>query len=120
MIAQHHNNPKYFFCIQICEQEVYGEDDFELALLSFTSSFRLKHWMQLMSENDLVPLDSLNLKYESFATLTTSEKHNWALNLKIFMKPKTTCSIDIITPPGMLAVVSWVSERNNCKFYCAM
>ena len=76
--------------------------------------------MQLMSENNLVPLDSLNLKYESFATLTASEKHNWALNLKIFMKPKTTCSIDIITPPGMLAVVSWVSERSNSKVYCAV
>ena len=64
-----------------------------------------------MTDNAEVVLDSVNLKYESTATLKVSDRNNWALKLRILLEPKfMENGIQLIGPPGLLVVVSWVSN----------
>ena len=59
------------------------------------------------SRHDII-LDPLNLDYEVSINLNRSEL-NHSLRLKITLKRKLMRSfIEIISPPAMLVVVSWV------------
>ena len=69
-----------------------------------------------MTDKAEVILDSVNLKYESTATLKVSDRNNWALKLRILLEPKfMENGIQLIGPPGLLVVVSWVSL--GCTMY---
>ena len=70
-----------------------------------------------MTDNAEVVLDSVNLKYESTATLKVSDRNNWALKLRILLEPKfMENGIQLIGPPGLLVVVSWVSKFVHVHF----
>ena len=81
-------------------------------MLTFSNSMKLqldlKNWT-LVSEVDRVLLNSLSSDYESYVSLE-SKKESRALTLKIVMKRKLFPGVlQIIAPPGLLVVVSWVS-----------
>ena len=97
----------------MCEKEIYGED-INLGLLSFSNSFEPKQWLILLSEKGQVTLNSLNLDYNAIATLKQSIAHDWALSLEIKMTRKIVQSyVQIIAPPGLLVIVSWVTKNAN-------
>ena len=96
---------------QICKQEIYGEENFNLKPLSFSKSFRDRNWIELLSERGEVVLNAVNLDYSAASKLEQSKLNYWALSLEIKMTRKMMQSfIKIIAPPGLLFIVSWVSQ----------
>ena len=99
----------YHIFLQVCQQEIYGEENFNLGILTFSDSFKDQNPMELLSETDEVPLNSLTLDYTATSTLKESKINHWALSLEIRMERKVLQSfVQIIAPPGLLVVVSWV------------
>ena len=79
-------------------------------MLTFSNSMKLSlgNW-KLVSEEDRVLLNSLSSDYKSYVSLE-SKTESRALTLKIEMKRKIFPGVlQIIAPPGLLVVVSWVS-----------
>ena len=98
--------------LQVCQQEIYGEENFNLGILTFSDSFKDQNPMELLSETGGVPLNSLTLDYTASSTLKKSKINDWALSLEIRMERKVLQSfVQIIAPPGLLVVVSWVSNQ---------
>ena len=63
--------------------------------------------MDLMSENRLHELESINLDYDAFTSI--KRLNPTALRVEIRIKRKLFRSfIEIISPPGILVLVSWV------------
>ena len=63
--------------------------------------------MDLMSENRLRELESINLDYDAFTSI--KRLNPTALRVEIRIKRKLFRSfIEIISPPGILVLVSWV------------
>ena len=64
--------------------------------------------MDLMSENKQHELESVNLDYDAFTSMKRVNPK--ALRMEIRIKRKLFRSfIEIISPPGILVSVSWVS-----------
>ena len=99
----------YLIFLQVCQQEIYGEENFNLGILTFSDSFKDQNPMELLSETDEVPLNSLTLDYTATSTLKESKINHGALSLEIRMERKVLQSfVQIIAPPGLLVVVSGV------------
>ena len=63
---------------------------------------------KLMSDENMVPLDSENLDYEVMAALTQSKNQSMALELNLRLTRKLQRSISqIIAPPALLVALSW-------------
>ena len=94
----------------MCENEIFGEDHFIIQLLNTTSSYK-NRWKSftLMSDNEYVSLDSQNLDYDATVLLSKPKDYIKNLNLKFCLQRKIGRSVmEIILPPAMLVVVSWV------------
>ena len=81
-----------------------------IRLLNTTVSYKNRHQdFTLMSENQWVELDTKTLDYYATASLSKPRYLIKNLNLEICLKRKIARSVmEIILPPGMLVVVSWV------------
>ena len=63
----------------------------------------------MISEQDLVELDTLNLDYYATASLKKSNRVKWALDFELELTRKIARSIiEKILPSAMLVMVSWV------------
>ena len=106
---------------QVCQQEIYGEENFNLGILTFSDSFKDQNPMELLSETGGVPLNSLTLDYTASSSLKESKINHWALSLEIRMERKALQSfVQIIAPPGLLVVVSWVSHQVSSPNFLSM
>ena len=65
---------------------------------------------ELMSEEEMISLNSLSQDYEVASASIKSSKQAQALTLKIALKRNIMKgALQIIGPPGLLVVVSWAS-----------
>ena len=98
---------------KVCDNEIFGEDHFIIQLLNTTSSYKNRSKsFTLMSDHEYVALDSQNLDYDVTVLLSKPKDYIKNLNLKICLQRKIARSVmEIILPPAMLVVVSWVSIR---------
>ena len=63
---------------------------------------------KLMSDENMVPLDSESLDYEVTAALTQSKNQSMALELNLRLTRRLLRSIfQIIAPPALLVALSW-------------
>ena len=63
---------------------------------------------KLMSDENMVPLDSESLDYEVMASLMQSNNQSMALELNLRLTRKLPRSISqIIAPPALLVALSW-------------
>ena len=99
--------------LQICDYDISGEDKFSLHPMVYTESFERQLGIKLLSNEEHMQLDSLNLDYDATVSIKQSAKHSWALALQLRMKRKIRRSVvEIICPPGLLVMVSWVWLKN--------
>ena len=71
----------------------------------------------MVSQYGDIDLESLNLDYTATASLKKSNRHSYALDLEIKLTRKFLRSfLELIAPPGMLVVVSWVKRENLKKW----
>ena len=76
-----------------------------------------KWGIQMMSQHGDIDLESLNLDYTATASLKKSNRHSYALDLEIKLTRKFLRSfLELIAPPGMLVVVSWVKCEKMKKW----
>ena len=83
-----------------------GHNDIKLEILELVDL----DYIQLMSKGEELQLESMKLDYDATVSLTKSEEHKDNLILQIKMSRRFVRSvIEIIGPPGLLVMVSWVS-----------
>ena len=95
--------------LKVCQYDII--DTSEMLKMELLTSLPQKNeldQMDLMSENKQHELESVNLDYDAFTSMKRVNPK--ALRMEIRIKRKLFRSfIEIISPPGILVSVSWVS-----------
>ena len=83
-----------------------GHSDIKLEILELVDL----NDVHLMSKGQEYQLESMKLDYDATVSLTKSEEHRDNLRLEFKLSRRLVRSlIEIIGPPGLLVMVSWVS-----------
>ena len=102
---------------QACHQEIFEKDHHILDILKFRGPLsNLTSW-SLLSEEGTVSMNTLSRDYQSFASLKRSGDESRTLTLQISLNRKNSKGIvEIIAPPGLLVIVSWVRWLQSTIF----
>ena len=83
-----------------------GHNDIKLEILELINL----DYVHLMPKGQEFYLESMKLDYDATVSLTQSEEHRDNLKLEFKLSRRLVRSvIEIIGPPGLLVMVSWVS-----------
>ena len=91
---------------------IYGNELFHVDSLKLKEKILKRYSLSLMAEKEVVKWDSLNLDYDAWVSVESvhQSKELKKLQMTVTLKRKVLRSvIEIISPPGMLVMVSWVN-----------
>ena len=93
------------FSFKECSQQISLKGGMHVGLLTAHPHSRTE---KLMSNDNMVPLDSQSLDYEVMASLMQSKNQSMALELNLRLTRKLQRSVSqIIAPPALLVALSW-------------
>ena len=98
---------------QVCKSKIRGQDPFNVDQLITTMAFKEQVWknknLAFLTEHGEIALDSQNLDYNATASLSKPPGSNSHIFLQLKLRRKITRSvIQIILPPALLVMISWV------------